>query len=470
MNEEFKKDHISKQKDTMEMNKKVKVILFAIIALVTVLLVTSCVDELNYAKLDQSGYQVSVKYDANGGNFTAGTTVMFDSYNISSLPTVDGNKVAKLIKPGDKIRGSANENLVPSKPGYEFVGWYTERTEIPGENGETTYVYSGQWDFDNDRLKIDPNKEYTSREPALTLYAAWIPQFKFEFYSIDNPNKVLKTYEVSVGAEIELPEWDEKTGNIKMHQFPTIDGKTFLAAYTDPEGKNLITTETIKHYGEIDKETVIATNSVMKIYIDTMDGEWKHIYTVEQLKKMNLNGNYILQKDLDLQDKTRNWEASFVTGKFTGKLIGKVKENGEPVKIKNLRFYQESGPGVYSVGMFGQIGDGAVIENIAFENVTMELDVGSPLRAGVTYGLLSGTISDRAKLNNVTISGTINIDTKCTFSADDYVIRLVAGTGNVPNIDYSNIKCVAVGDNADKLIIKIDEDRVIIDKSLLPKS
>lgn len=443
------------------MNKKLKVILFAALAIVTILLVTSCGDDSYYALLDEEGYQVSVQFDANGGNFAAGTTVIVDTYGLNSLPTKEGKKIAKLIKPDDKIRGAGKVFSVKN-PGYQFVGWYEERTEVTGANGEISYTYSKPWNFESDRLELDPNKEYRASEPVKTLYAAWVPQFKFEFYSLDNPTELLKEYNVDVGTVLELPEWERKSGNINMHQFPKMDGKTFVGAYTDPEGKNQITGESVMHTGTLDKSTVTATDPVMKIYIDTMDGEWKHIYTAAQLKKMSLSGNYILQEDLDLKGSTRNWDSSFVTGKFTGKLVGATKENGEPVKIKNLSFYQESGSAIYSVGMFGQIGDGAVIENIAFENVVMEIDVGAPLRSGVSFGLLAGTISESAVINNVTISGTINIDSKCVF-AGDYMIGLVCGLGDRHGIDYSRVNCVAVGDKADKVVIEISDGMVILD-------
>ncbi|MBO5261905.1 MAG: hypothetical protein J6B45_02550 [Clostridia bacterium] len=449
------------------MNKKLKVILFAVLAIVTILLVTSCGDNAYYALLDEEGYQVSIQYDANGGEFAKGTTVIVDTYGLNSLPTKEGKKIAKLINPNDEIRG-AGKVFAVKNPGYQFVGWYEERIETTDASGEVSYTYSKPWNFESDRLELDPNKEYRASEPVKTLYAAWIPQFEYEFYSLDNPTELLKEYKVEVGAELVLPEWDTKSGNIKMHQFPTIKGKTFVGAYTDPEGKNQITEASIKHTGTLDESNVTVKDPVMKIYIDTMDGEWKHIYTVAQLKNMSLNGNYILQQDLDLGNKTRNWDSSFVSGKFTGKLVGKEKENGEPVKIKNLAFYQESGAAIFSIGMFGQIGDGAVIENIAFENVTMDIDVGAPLRSGVSFGLLAGTISENAVIENVTISGTINIDSGCSF-AGDYMIGLVCGLGDRHGVDYSKIQCVAVGDKAQDLIIEVTQDTVALDFSKIAK-
>lgn len=443
------------------MNKKFKVILFAVIALITVLLVTSCGDDSPYALFDETGYQVSVKYDANGGFFTAGTSVIVDTYGLNSLPTKDGEKIAKLVTPDDEVRGAGN-SFIPSKNGYTFVGWYATRNEIEGADGKTAYTYGDRWDFENDRLHLDPNGEYTAETPVLTLYAAWIPEFRFEFYSIDDPTVLLDDCKVSPNASIDMPAWDKSKGSIKMYEFPKIDGRTFEAVYTDPEGTNKLTGNKIQHSGVLNYENASATDTVMKLYIETIEGEWQHIFNATQLKNISLDGNYIIENDIDLEGKTRNWASYLVSGKFTGKLIGKTQENGEQVKIKNVSFYQATGAAIYTTGMFGQIGDGAVIENIAFENATMTIDTGAPLRSDVSFGLLAGTIAEGATLKNVSVSGNINIDSACRFQGG-YSIGLVCGSGSAQGIDYSGITCTPVGDKADSLVITVVDDKVTLD-------
>lgn len=445
------------------MNKRLRVILLAVLAIITVILVTSCGEDSAYALYDEEGYQVSVKYDANGGFFDVGTSVIVDTYGLNSLPTKDGQKVAQLITPDSEIRGSGNR-FVASKNGYAFVGWYASRTEISNVDGKAEYTYADMWDFKNDRLVLDPSKEYTASEPVLTLYAAWVPEYSFEFYSIDNPTELLGEYKVAPFTEIDIPKWDDGNGKIKMYKFPKIANRTFEAVYTDSEGNNKLSGDTVKHSGSINYEDASAVNPVMKLYIETIEGEWEHIFTVKQLKDISLDGNYVIENDLDLEDKIRNWGSDLVYEKFTGKLVGKVKENGEPVKITNLKFNQASGAAVYTVGMFGQIADGAVIQNISFENVTMVMETGAPMRNDVSFGLLSGTISDNAVIENVSISGVINIDTACYFSGE-YSIGLVCGIGSFHDIDYSNIKCVATGDNKESLVIEIANGMVSLDFS-----
>ncbi|MBQ8145869.1 MAG: hypothetical protein IJ039_03725 [Clostridia bacterium] len=454
------------------MNKRIRVILLAAIALITVLLVTSC-DDSPYGTYDNFGYGVSVKYDANGGTFTAGTSVIVDTYSLESLPTMNGKKVAKLMTPDDEGRGSGN-SFIPSKTGYTFVGWYAEcnRTESP--SGETTYEYSKMWDFKNDRLELDPNKEYTASEPVLTLYAAWIPEFKFEFYSIDDPNTLLKEYKVAPYTEINVPAWDKKSskGAIKMYQFPEIDGKTFEAVYADPEGTVKLSGETIMHSGQLNYDNATATDPVMKLYIETIDGEWYHIFTANQLRNISSNGNYVIENDIDLENVTRNWASYLTYGKFTGKLIGKEQENGEAVKLKNISFYQATiGADKYATGLFGQITSEAVIENIAFENVTMNMDTGAPMRKDVSFGLLAGIIDANATLNGVTVTGTVKVSTKCVFSPDTssyrtdagYSIGLICGMGATHGIDYSGILVEIVNDgDAQTIEYELDGNSLVL--------
>jgi len=451
------------------MNKKLRVILLAVIALITVLLVTSC-DGSPYADYDKAGYEVSVKYDANGGTFTAGTSVIVDTYSLNSLPTKNGKKVAKLITPDDESRGSGN-SFVPSKNGFTFVGWYAKCEAVTDANGKTTYKYGEMWDFKNDRLELDPNGEYTASEPYLTLYAAWVPKFTFEFYSIDDPNTLLKEYEVAPYAEINMPVWDEKSskGDIKMYQFPTIKGKTCEAVYLDPNKESKLEGEKIKHTGTVNYEDASAQNSVMKLYIDTIDGDWYHIFNVNQLKNISGSGYYVIENDIDLGNNTRSWASYLTSGKFTGKLIGKTQENGESVKLKNITFYQATGASVFATGLFGQIFEGAVIENIAFENVTMIIDTGAPLTSNVSFGLLAGSISDSATINNVSVSGAIKLDVKYgkndTFPfKSGYSIGLVCGFGDTHGIDYSRITFETTENNSERLTFTLDGNKVELER------
>lgn len=457
------------------MNTKLKAALVLVLVLTAILLITSCSDGSPYGSYDEEGYKVSVRYDANGGILTDGVSTIVDTYGLSGLPEEDGMKVAQLIDPENTaVRGTVN-NFKPKKNGYTCVGWYAERTEVVDENGKSTYTYSKKWDFENDRLLLDPNEEYTAEEPILTLYAAWVPNFTFEIYSIDDPDTLLGTVEnVSVGGKIEAPVWDDSSDSLYLGGLAnvieeTMAGKTLIAVYTDPEGTQKITGDSIAHGGTVNYENATALNPTTKLYVEAWDGEWKHVYKVNKLiNKFDPTANYVIMEDLDFRYYNEaleeyeyyKWPTTNINNEFTGKIVGIKKENGEPVKISNITFTQATSSTKGVIGMFGRIGAGAVIQNINFENACMTIDKGAPMAAKMSFGLLAGAIDDAAVIENVSLSGVIKISSKCQFRQIEQVtIGLVCGSGNRHGIDYSGITVEKI-DDADSFSAVLDGDMV----------
>lgn len=451
------------------MNIRTKVILLLALVLVSVLLVTSCGEEPPYEEYDENGYRVSVRYDANGGILTDGVSIIMDTYSLGSLPEKNGVKVIQLTDPENvAVRGDVNK-FVPDRNGYSFVGWYAERTEVIDENGNVTYKYSKKWDFKKDRLEVDPNGEYSSSNPVITLYAGWVPNVTVEFYLLSNPNLLVGTKEnIVAGGTIDVPRWDVNMNDMFMGDFPEIDGRTYIAAYTDPEGKNRITGETLTHTGIVDDENLTVENPVMKVYVDAWAGEWNYVYSYADFYRhkasngsgfengFDLEGNYVVMADIDfleipsvdptlIPNVYYTWEQSNVTGAFSGKLVGITKDNGERVKIMNVNFTQAYyTPPKYN-GLFGEICAGAVIENIDFENIIMNIDQGSRAMS-VGYGLLAGKIDKNATINNVSLTGTIKISASCMFNKGGQImIGLVCGDGYNHEIDYSGVTVEQIG-------------------------
>lgn len=437
------------------MNKKIKLVLLAVVAIFTAFLVSSCNDSSPYALFDESGYQISVKYDANGGEFADKTTVIIDTYAMDSLPTRNGTKVAKLVAPEDEIRGGKGKTFSPSKNGYQFVGWYTQRKEVKNpQTGEISYEYSGYWDFKNDRLKVDSNKkdEYSSSAPVLTLYAGWVPEFEFEFYNMET-NELIDKCKVKAEGTIDIPQWDD-SGVMNYYYFPQIEGETFDSVYY--EDGTRVSGDVVKHLGKINLENATAENPVTKIYISTMKGEWRAIKTAKAFASITLTGNYVITEDIDLAD--QRWADLYSKGKFKGQLVGK-KEDGTPVKIKNLSISHSVGAN--SVGLFGSIEAGAVIKNIEFENATLNLNK-QTTTSDIKYGLLAGTISSDAILENVKITGKIALDGSKLLSRP--IIGLVCGAGDRHKIDYSGITCEIVGEGTPRFTIEVNGNDVTYTK------
>ena len=440
------------------MKLRIKTVLLTLLAVGSMCLLTACGgDKTPYQINDEENYTVSVKFDANGGSFTTGTSVIVDSYNIKDMKAdEDGIVEIPLITPDNEARG--NDAFKVSKSGYFLAGWYAECSENgKDEDGNTLYTYGEKWDFDRDYLEVVVDKEYTSQEPVITLYAAWVPLFEIEFYSLEDGKLVDSySYDPTKVKEIKVPAMDEKTGKLEMYNFPERDGYTFQGVYYDEEGTEPIV-NVIEHYGDVDRKTGVAEDTVMKVYVDWMKGEWYHIYTVEQfLENASIKGNYEIHADLDFSGK--NWPSSLMYGNFSGT----IKGNGH--KFTNIEFKQNNNSKA-NAGLFGNFTKKASITDLTFENVTFKIEKGTRM-AGSAFGLFAGTIAEEATISNVAIlNGVIQIDSNCYFGASDYSIGLVCGAGNPAVIPNAQITCVPTGDNPEKVQISVAGNDVTVEIS-----
>ncbi len=435
------------------MKQILKIKLFALVLLsIAVLSLTGCGENATpYEKNDSEGYTISVKYDANGGTFTTNTSVIVDSFNIEEL---DKNGSISLISPDDKNRGK--DAFTATKNGFFLAGWYKQRIESTDNNGNIVYSYSDKWDFEKDTLKLDTDKQYSSSSPVLTLYAAWVPMFKVEFYSLDSGDLLDNySFDPTTVSEIKLPAWSEETGAIEMYNFPKKDGYTFNKAYYDQNKEKPIEALAVTHPGAVDYSTGTAQDSVLKLYVDYNEGEWYKIYSAEQFaESASLNGSYEILVDLDFSDEI--WPTAFMYGNFTGS----IKGNGHT--IKNVKLTQTNNSKV-NAGLFGNITEKANIDDVNFENITFTIKSGTRV-VGTNYGLLAGTISNDATLNNISIkNSTLQIDSSCYFGVDDYSIGLVCGMGDATKISNADIKCIAVGKNPEKVNVSISGNKVSVD-------
>ena len=432
------------------MNQKMKAILLALLLLATLTALTGCGQEKNpYEQNTMDGYSVSVKYDANGGFFTTNTSVIVDSYDFSLLPTdANGDAQVALLAPEDSRRG--NDAFTPINSGYFLAGWYTERTETADG-----YVYSGRWDFKNDRLTVPAGEAYASGEPVVTLYAAWVPLFEVQFHDLDSGEYLASyTFDPNNGEELLVPAWDEETGAVEMHRFPERSGYTYAGAYYDAEGNQAVETAAVAHPGVVDYETGTAVDNAMKLYVAWDEGEWYHIYNVEQfLDNASVNGSYVIHADLDFEGEI--WPTSLMYGNFNGTIQG----NGHT--FKNIVLDQTNNSKV-NAGLFGRLAEGSSITNLHLENVTFTIKSGTRV-AGTCYGLFAGSISGETTVENVTIANsTLQINSDCYFGVEDYSIGLVSGMGTAA-IDSSGISARATGDNAELVSISVLDDIVTVE-------
>ena len=317
------------------------------------------------------------------------------------------------------------------------------------EQGQPAYVYSQRWDFENDTLSYN---EKNGKFKELTLYAGWSQFFEFNYYyKVEGEegdwtkHSATYTFDYKTVQENEayddldtvvLPTWKDgkmthtssyKSGETYM--FPSVEGKTFLAAYSDPECKNKIKTS-YTHEGTLDAETGEAINRVQNVYFVVEPVERYKIETAKQfVKNVNLSGHYEILNDLDFSD--MDWPAAFMKGTFTGQIYA---ANGGSVKFSNINAtYVEGGS---QGGLFGRIANGAVLKDVHFENTTVSLEKISYNAAGATYGMFAGTIDSGVTISNVSVDGLFRIGNVGSRDNNNYEINLLAN-GNKSALEDS---------------------------------
>lgn len=362
----------------MKLRKKSTGIVCLILA--AMLLVTGCSGVKNpYQLNDDEKYNVSIRFDANGGLFHTNLSVIMDSYNISNLKTNGEGKVEiPLLNPNDELRGDI-DSFDATKDGHFLAGWYTERTE----NEDGSYSYSGRWDFRKDRVEVDPNGTYSAEEPVMTLYAAWIPNFTFECFDYRTGEFLYSIpFDPLTSNGIDLPGWSSQTGRMVYRGLEKREGYTFGGVYLSRESTEPVNTAKLMHSGNVDLENGIGTNSTMKLYLDWMEGDWYQVTNASNFVKYAAeNANLIIAGDIDFSESSWTQELSNLT--YTGTIVG----NG--YSITNLK-------AEYSGKLFAAIGDGAKISDLTFAFAKGA--------AGDGLDMISGNISPNASLENVEAS------------------------------------------------------------------
>ncbi len=388
----------------MKMKKILKFIFPLCLLIISLMLLTACSEDLSpFESLNQNGYTVSIKFDANGGTFTTNTETIIDTYKLSEFKAnSEGEVELRLFAPDDAARG--NQAYTATKDNFFLAGWYTERTEIKNDADEVTgYTYGGRWDFENDRYAFDPAPTYSSDTPVITLYAAWVPAFTYEFYTVDGEGtqKLAGSLEINPLSDttLTLPADDPVSGRVNApNDFPEIEGMTYDKIYLDPELGNQITDKEITHSGKFVPENATLENPTMKLYCFMASGISYNITSAEQLiASPDLAATYTILEDLDFSGLA--WPAIFTSGDFSGVFIG----NGHT--IKNVTVTQNNTANT-GFGLFGRLSETSAVTDITFENIKVNIK-GYSNQQNAAFGIIAGEIADGAAVSGITLRDSV---------------------------------------------------------------
>lgn len=442
--------------------------------------------DTTYSEFAGQNANVIVTFDKNGGQFASGSNIdINDVYQYE-----DAEKGIKILAPGDSRRGQgAADRSTVTRSGYQFIGWYTSR-EPRVENGvelddygepcsethrEQGYVYSGMWDFQTQKLTLDdltPTQESWGTAYRLTLYAAWAPNFTYDFYVKDASGNwtVYGSATRTVGKDLAVPAWNVETGRLEYNTIPVYSTEDMNYSMTgiyldgaltqpvasdnldviDPVNSSETTNDSgkpvagIPHGGEIDIEKGVGKNIVRAIYTTWRERTWYRIKTPEQFSaNLSSDGAYDILADLNFRIENVGSDGETTAENLgwsgTNLAFGGIIE-GNNHTIKNITTQQSSG-NITGGGIFASVTEKAEIRNVTFENISFTV-LGTTRQDG-SYGLFAGTLNEAAKLTNVEVSGTLHLgDLVDTGNYENYVIGILSGNLVTGGISTENISVV----------------------------
>ena len=432
-------------------------------------------------KNKESGYSISVTYDANGGSFLnrPGITVM-DMFNPSNYEE-DANGVVhiKLTEPTDPSRPSGGSDPITlTLQNHFFAGWYQNR-EVKTVDGKPvdeagkelkklddgTYVYadtvndekptaatpaysySGYWDFENDTIDYKDGDTVEMR-----LYAGWVPYYEFHYYQKVNGQwsqvdavtkfdyKVANTIEEHADKDtIYLPQWQNGAMNYtsaysngEKFEFPMVADTTFEMAYSDMACTQPII-DSFEHQGSLNPDSgengaLVVENRIQNIYLSLSEGVQYRIERPDQLiTHKDPKGYYEFAGDMNFTGLV--WPIELAAGEFSGKMYGK---DGKAVTLSNINV-EYSSDKAYG-GLFGKVTKTASMQNITFTNVNVNF-IKTGKMQGSQYGLFAGDVEEGANLS-VAIDGRIQVG--MITNASDLEFHLVTN-GSLAGITAGNI-------------------------------
>lgn len=339
------------------MKKKRIAIIFIFVAFVCLFI--GC----NNNEIDEYG-NVTVTFKLEGGKYKSSTYDLKYKYNLE-------NEEAKM-----KIQDPSSLMTSTYKienPGFELVGWYRNREE---NNGVVTY--SGLWDFDNDKIGIE----------GITLYAKWQAKkvYSYDLYFIDeNGNEqFLVNKVVNEGSRLLDDYAEDALDGYTFIKYLNEDGSPWNKEFTHPGG---------------DQDTKV------KALVQCIKGNFKVVRTKLELTSAikNARNNIYLDADIDMEgDKVffKNYQGTLIGNNHK---ISNFSLN--PTPYGNLKESLEDN--VLYVSLFGDI-ENAKIENVTFENVTLNLDAGLSIIRQI-YLLPLAKKMTNSTICNVTFNGTYEV-------------------------------------------------------------
>lgn len=467
-------------------NKKKHRIMLISMILTASLFLSSCGVRDSAANPRDWGYDCIVTYNALGG--TINSREVRETYYM---------KNSYLFKPA----GSTNMLIQPVKDGFILAGWYTAKEDIKDADGNVigySFKAEDRWDFDEDRVQGDMTlyarwipqgkidyidaetdkvmftKNITEESAVQALSSAaemLIAKSGYTFGGYYSDKELTTPYDFSEYIHTNLIPTNEEVYEELYKEFPEYMKRINYVEPSDEEvdpkedtsdlfinklGYEITTTDKEirakirKYKDELYENAInyyIENASNKRIYLKYTEGNYVRITKADDLKSggktwfsgLDRSGNpidgYILSNDIDFKGVSVTMAET-----FSGKILG----NG--YSLKNITFVLSSKKidqdTSKSIALFRKL-DGAYIENLTFENMTIKLNVKSGIP--VSVGTLA-VEANNTQLKNIHFEG-VTIETG---KGDDGAARyrigdvFISGRNNkLENLTGNNITITA---------------------------
>ena len=192
----------------------------------------------------------------------------------------------------------------------------------------------------------------------------------------------------------------------------------------------------------------------IKLHTEWKVGKTYKIYSAEDLiRNADTEGYYELYADLDFTG--LQWPATFLNGKFNGRI------EGNKYSISNVSF-ESTSRSRFTNGLFSSLGENAYIDSVEFENITHTIDL-MTVAQDATFGLLAGTAADGARFRKVTVSGKLVFGDNCAalVGSDIFTIKTVIGNGSTTGITADSIEVVKQNEENTAFKLETDDNGVV---------
>ncbi|MBQ9113805.1 MAG: hypothetical protein IJY05_02670 [Clostridia bacterium] len=355
--------------------------------------------------IDDYGLEASVTYYGNGGVFENSLATKTLDY-MSGQPAI--NIGVDKMKPQRTIK----------RDQYDFDGWYYIVLDAEGNPTYTdetnTYYALGE--------AVDFTKLLEAGDHWLVA-AGWKSKAKVQFklvvedgVKIPNPDAEAEQKEFANGDVIRMAPFNVDGTYPYPKEFFGINHKdsnralTFVEYYTD-ENCTTLATWPIKRQ---ETDTVIYAKYLVGAWtvvkdkqglpVNYLEGKWEIVETAKaatemfdaiQYNEVDCDGYWIAQ-DIDMSNELERTPFN--------RFNGVIHSNG--ATIKNLRVKKSAVANEATTSVFGKIGDTAELLNVNFENLTFTC---ASSQSKFNAYFLFESLSEKAKIENVTVTGTLNI-------------------------------------------------------------